>query len=102
MTSDLPFLPLATGRLILRAQRLEDAERISALSTDVEVVRHLSRVPFPNPPERVREFIARGHENLASGKDMAVAITLRETGEVVGTLSLRTDGLRRQAPANVM
>ena len=95
--TDLPYLPLTTERLILRVQRLEDADRISALSTDWDVVRHLARVPYPNPPERVREFIARGHENLAAGKDMAVAITLRGTDEVIGTLSLRTDGLRREA-----
>jgi 8-oxo-dGTP diphosphatase len=97
VSTDLPFLPLRTERLILRVQRLEDAERLSDLSNDLDVVRHLARVPYPNPPERVREYIASGLENLAAGCEVPFAITSAASGEVMGTLSLRIDGVRRQA-----
>ena len=93
MSTDLPFLPLRTERMILRVQRLEDAERLSDLSNDLDVVRHLARVPYPNPPERVREYIASGLENLAAGCEVPFAITSAASGEVTGPLSLRMVGM---------
>ena len=63
----------------------------------MEVVQYLARVPYPNPPERVREYISRGIDNQDVGSEVALAIALTKTGEIVGAFSIRINGLRREA-----
>lgn len=97
MTPDLPYLPLVTERLALRLPVRADAERLSALSNDAEVVRHTARIPYPNPPESVHEFLVQNEARLASGRELLLAVTLRNSDEIAGVVGLEINGLRREA-----
>ena len=97
MSEPTDFPPIMTARLLLRPHRLEDAAALSALSDGPDVVRHLSRVPYPNPPEQVRAYIQGALERLSAGTEAPLTVTLAETGNVIGSFSIRMNGLRREA-----
>ncbi len=85
------FAPLATERLTLRPLRAEDAPALHRLVNDWEVVRMLSRLPFPYPRTLADEFIAAAGRGLAEGSEFNLAITGHE-GEaemLVGVVGLR-------------
>lgn len=97
MSEPTDFPPIVTARLLLRPHRLEDAAALSALSDDPDVVRYLARVPYPNPPEQVRAYIQGALERLSAGTEAPLTVTLAETGNVIGSFSIRMNGLRREA-----
>ena len=97
MSEHTDFSPIITDRLLLRPHRLEDADTLSALSNDPDLVRHLARVPYPNTPDQVRAYIGAALERLAAGVEAPLSVVLRDTGEVIGSFSLRINGLQRHA-----
>jgi 8-oxo-dGTP diphosphatase len=87
------FVPLTTERLSLRPFRPEDAAEMHRLVNDWEVVRGLSRLPYPYPRELADEWIASTQAELAAGRGYHLAITGHE-GEreiLVGAAGLRLD-----------
>ncbi|MDJ0386602.1 bifunctional GNAT family N-acetyltransferase/(deoxy)nucleoside triphosphate pyrophosphohydrolase [Roseomonas sp. E05] len=68
------FAPLRTERLTLRLLQPEDAPDLHRLINDWDVVRWLSRVPFPYPRELADEWIASTHRQLAEGAAWHLAI----------------------------
>ncbi len=90
---ELPFAPLATERLTLRPLRAADAEELHRLVNDWEVVRMLSRLPFPYPRQLTDEWIASTLQQIAAGTGYHLAITGEEAGQemIVGCIGLRLD-----------
>ena len=93
MPDEPPFAPLATERLTLRPLRAADAEELHRLVNDWEVVRMLSRLPFPYPRQLTDEWIASTLQQIAGGTGYHLAITGEEAGEemIVGCIGLRLD-----------
>ncbi len=92
------FAPLTTERLTLRPLAAADAPAIHRLVNDWEVVRMLSRLPFPYPENLAGEWIAATAGQLAAGSAIHLAITGIESGSemLIGCVGLRLD---RQAGA---
>ena len=92
---DPGFAPLPTERLLLRPFAPEDAAAMHRLVNDWEVVRMLSRLPFPYPRPLADEYIASTLQQIEAGTNYSLAITGQEaSGEtLVGCV-----GLRMQTP----
>ncbi|ONG50211.1 GNAT family N-acetyltransferase [Pseudoroseomonas deserti] len=99
MTTDLDFAPLRTERLTLRPLRAEDAAELHRLINDWEVVRWLSRVPFPYPRELADDWIASTHRQLAEGSAWHLAIVGQDgdTEVLVGCVGLTREADSRRA-----
>lgn len=78
-----------TDRLRLRPPTLSDAESIhSAYATDPEVTRYLIWQPHKNI-EETNAFLTRCAEGWLTGSEFPWAITLKESGELIGMVGLR-------------
>ena len=75
-----------TERLVLRPPHEEDIDAITVLADNVDVARMLTRLPHPYSREHAVDFIGLA----ASGAigQFAYAITLVETGEFIGSITL--------------
>ncbi len=93
MTAAAPNCTLATQRLetprlVLRPLTLDDAAAIQEILGDERVARTMAIVPHPMPDGEAARFIG----SVLDGTRVLRAhwaITLRETGVVIGALSLR-------------
>jgi RimJ/RimL family protein N-acetyltransferase len=78
---------LETGRLILRAPRLEDAKIIAQLANDRRIAENTTRIPHPYKREDAEAFIASVNE----GGELAFLITLDD--DLIGACGLaKLDG----------
>lgn len=83
---------LWTERLELRPLELADADAIQRLFPQWEVVRHLAAVtPWPYPADGARTFLREiVAPAVARGEEWAWSLRPRETGELIGCISLKT------------
>ncbi len=84
-----PDWPLRTERLLLRPFEAGDLDALHAIHSDEAVVRWLYN--DPRTLDETRELLGRkiaGAALRAEGEWLGAAVTLRETGELVGDLSL--------------
>jgi len=72
------FTPIRTERLTLRPLGAADAAELHRLINDWDVVRWLSRVPFPYPRELADEWIASTHRQREAGEAWHLAIVGQE------------------------
>lgn len=87
-TQTHPTIPvLSTPRLTLRALESSDEAAIFALRSDPAVNRYLDRQPSRSM-EDARSFIETIQRNTQTGKTYYWAVTLRETGALIGTIAL--------------
>ena len=87
-----PIDKVETERLVLRLPVRDDAKRIyEAFGTDPEVTRYLGWRPHTSP-EQAEEAMSRRLAALAEGRELSWVLTLRETGELIGNLSLWPGG----------
>jgi ribosomal-protein-alanine N-acetyltransferase len=82
-----PFPVLTTQRLILRQLVREDEEAIFALRSNEQVNRFLERTPAQSM-EDARLFIQKINKGIQDNESLYWAITLREDGQLIGTMSL--------------
>ncbi len=76
-------------RVVLRPWRLEDVPAVTAACQDPEIARWLAFVPQPYTEEDARFYI---QDCLAAGEDRtAIAIADAATGEVIGSIEMRTN-----------
>lgn len=97
MTEDMTERPRArtgaprtivTPRLRLRPTGLADADAIAALLDDHDVVKMLSRVPWPYTVEDAENFIGD------HGEETVFAICLKSAGDIVGICGIHPDERR--------
>ncbi|MEP4078562.1 GNAT family N-acetyltransferase [Haloferula sp.] len=82
---------LFTERLILRPFRLEDAEDVTRMCGDREVSRWMSLIPHPyersDADGWLERIVSYGDESI----HQIFAISLRESGELIGCIGLHGD-----------
>ncbi|MFC3123932.1 bifunctional GNAT family N-acetyltransferase/(deoxy)nucleoside triphosphate pyrophosphohydrolase [Pseudoroseomonas globiformis] len=93
------FAPLRTERLTLRPLRPEDAAELHRLINDWEVVRNLSKLPFPYPREKADEWIQSTREQIEKGSAWHLAIVGQDGDEevLVGCIGLTRQPETRDA-----
>lgn len=84
----MDVLPIQTARLVLRRFTREDLEAFQGYRSDPVLARYQGWEPMPD--EQARSFLAgQARQALgAAGQWLQVAVTRRETGEVIGDLGL--------------
>ncbi|MBX2906070.1 MAG: GNAT family N-acetyltransferase [Taibaiella sp.] len=82
-----PFSPLSTKRLHLRELTDHDLHTIYALRTNDEVRRYIGRPPLKDVSE-AQAFIDRIKAGYAGKNTCYWVITLKDTGELIGTICL--------------
>jgi [ribosomal protein S5]-alanine N-acetyltransferase len=86
----MPFfepVTLTTPRLAMRPLREDDATGLFAMYSDPEFTRYWSFSAMTRL-EQANAQLVRMMEACASGRDLIVAIELRETGQMIGTCTL--------------
>lgn len=92
----MSLLPtLTTPRLVLRPFAPEDAAAVHAHLQDIEMARTTATVPHPYLEGAAEAWIASLAEKHAEGQT-TLAITLREGGTLVGSMSLQTERAHRR------
>ncbi|MCW5898822.1 MAG: GNAT family N-acetyltransferase [Flavobacteriales bacterium] len=81
----LPFQPIRTSRLTLRAFRPEDAAALFALRSDERVMRHMAR-PRATSVADAEKLIATIAKDLAEENGISWAITLQDDDTLIGTI----------------
>lgn len=89
-TQEVTLPTLETGRLVLRAWSLGDAPVMQQLCNH-EVVARYTTLPHPYALADAEGFIASLGKKFADKKGLTLAITLRETGDVIGCIGVRGD-----------
>lgn len=86
MTGALPTL--RTPRLILRAFVAGDAVEVRRLAGERDVAATTLTIPHPYPEGAAEEWIATHANRMARGEAAVFAVTLADTGELVGAIGL--------------
>lgn len=81
----LPFQPLETSRLRLRAFHLDDAASLFAMRSDPRVMRHLAR-PMAATIADAETLIASIQDDFAQERGITWAITLPDDDQLIGTI----------------
>ena len=79
---------LTTERLELRPFRLEDAATVQRLAGAREIADTTLTVPHPYDDGVAEQWIASHEAAFQAGQLAAYAVTIRDSGELVGTVSL--------------
>jgi RimJ/RimL family protein N-acetyltransferase len=80
----MPCFTLETPRLLLRPPGPEDLGAIAAQMNDWDVVKNLSRAPFPYGENHARDFLGRQEDGRARGTDFAFAVARKADRALVG------------------
>jgi len=78
--------PLDSARLILRAPRTNDTERIVTLLAESDVARHLAHVPHPYSDSDADRFIAACEKERAVGEGVTMILEERVSGLLIGCI----------------
>lgn len=81
------FPTLNTGRLVLRQFEVTDAEAVQHLAGAKEVAAG-TFLPHPMDRQAAHDWITERLKNQAAGTGVTFAITLAESGEVIGSIGL--------------
>lgn len=102
-----PLREILTQRLILRAFRATDAQRVRALAGEREIAATTTNIPHPYPAGLAEAWIGAQVERRSRGEAVVFAIQLRddlnaadgglEPGELVGAIGLELDPENQQA-----
>lgn len=79
---------LETERLLLRPFALSDAPQVQALAGDAVIADTTSCIPHPYEEGMAEEWIATHLPKFRTGERVDLAITAKETGGLVGAISL--------------
>lgn len=79
---------LQTDRLVLRPMTLSDGPDVQRLAGDPAIADTTLRIPHPYEDGMAEAWIATQPEAFAEGRSVVFAITLRETGELIGSIGL--------------
>ncbi len=79
---------LVTGRLVLRAFNLSDAPDLQRLAGDIAVADTTAAIPHPYPNGAAEEWIGTHKDEFIKKKMLALAVTIKDTGELAGCVSI--------------
>ena len=79
---------LLTTRLVLRPFAPQDAPRVQQLAGAAEIASTTLNIPHPYQDGMAEAWIATHPPQFQEGKQVTWAVTLRETGELVGAMGL--------------
>jgi len=88
---------IETERLILRPFTLADAPTVQRLAGDREIASTTLRMPHPYPDGAAETWIATHAVKFEQDVLATLAVTLRSTGELIGTVSLEINRPHRRA-----
>jgi [ribosomal protein S5]-alanine N-acetyltransferase len=87
---------LATPRLLLRPFVPSDADAVHAHLQDRAVASTTALIPHPYPPGAAETWIATHAARHDSGEAVILAITLAESGALIGSVELRMEAAHRR------
>jgi [ribosomal protein S5]-alanine N-acetyltransferase len=79
---------LESSRLLLRPYRADDAPAVQRLAGDRRIADTTTTIPHPYPDGAAEAWIATHTNDFEARKQATFAVTLRSTGELLGTVSL--------------
>jgi len=82
---------LTTERLLLRPFSPDDAPHLARLCADREIASTTLLIPHPYTLEDARSFIRTQTDAWEQGTAAVFAVTLRETGELLGAIGLHLE-----------
>ena len=82
-------LELAGKKIKIRKHKLSDANDIYKNIKDKEITKWTCSIPYPYPRNEAVRFIRRAHHGIKNRKSYDFAITLLDTGKIVGGISFR-------------
>jgi [ribosomal protein S5]-alanine N-acetyltransferase len=88
MNDDQKGYILETNRLILRPFLLSDAEKVSVYCNNIRLAKSTLSLPYPYPIESAINWINMHQDWFFQDIRYEFAITLKETGELVGAVGL--------------
>ncbi len=92
----IPAETIETERLVLRPFRLEDAKRVQELAGDAAVAEMTDAIPHPYEDGMAEEWIAGLPAAREEGTGLALAISLKSDGSVVGAVSLGSHSMEHR------
>ncbi len=75
----------------IRKLRISDAKDLYENVRDKEIVKWTLMIPHPYPKDGALKFIRRTHYSIKKGNAFAFGIEYRETGKVIGVISIHVD-----------
>lgn len=79
---------LQTSRLTLRPFELADAPRVQQLAGDRRVSEMTANIPYPYKDGMAERWISSHAASFACGEAIVYAVTLSDTGKLIGAVSL--------------
>lgn len=79
---------LATRRLLLRPFTLQDAPEVTRLAGVREIAATTLHIPYPYPAGTAETWISGHAAKFAEGKGAVFAVTLKDGGSLLGSVSL--------------
>ena len=86
-TGSIPSLVLESERLIMRPLVAGDADPITALVNDWDVVRYTAMIPYPYQRQMAADFI-QSQAGLDGGASFNLAMTRKADGQLIGCIGL--------------
>lgn len=88
---------LTTERLVLRPFRMDDAADVQRLAGDYAVAATTLRIPHPYEDGMAEQWLATLGPAFEKGEQIALAITSREDGALLGAIGLTLDAVNQSA-----
>lgn len=79
---------LETKRLLLRAFNLADAKAIQQLAGDKDIADNTANIPHPYEDGFAEKWIERVTQEVNNGAKLVYAITFKNDGALIGTISM--------------
>lgn len=79
---------ITTERLVLRPYTLDDSEELARVIDRREIYETTLAIPHPYSVEDARSYISRSIEAREDDRDFPCAVTLKETGAIIGGCGL--------------
>jgi [ribosomal protein S5]-alanine N-acetyltransferase len=82
---------LTTPRLVLRPFSRADADAVCKLAGAREIAQYTLHIPYPYERQMAVTWIASHADRFARGEGVTLAVTLRDSGDLVGAMGLSVD-----------
>jgi RimJ/RimL family protein N-acetyltransferase len=79
---------IETERLYLRPFTMDDAPNVAHLAGDKQIADMTANIPHPYTLKNALDWISTHEEALQNRASIVFAITLKDTGELIGAVSL--------------